>query len=115
MLFQEAHPSSKLGDVPLKTPCIIFFDDVTSQTISKNYSKLPPTLEEHPLALEEQPAGSSHAVSRAPSLKQAWGCSSQNTMHHLFDDVTSQTISKNYSKLPPTLEELPHTLELLLT
>ena len=24
MLFQEAHPSSKLGDVPLKTPCIIF-------------------------------------------------------------------------------------------
>jgi hypothetical protein len=32
-------------------------------------------------------------------------------MHHLFDDVTSQTISKNYSKLPPTMEELPLTLE----
>jgi len=62
MLFQEPHPSSKLGDVPLKTPCIIFFDDVTSQTISKNYSKLPltmeklpPTMEEQPLAMEEQP------------------------------------------------------------
>jgi len=26
-------------------------------------------------------------------------------MHHLLDDVTSQTISKNYSKLPPTLEK----------
>jgi hypothetical protein len=55
MLFQEAHPSSKLGDVSLKTPCIIFFDDVTSQTISKNYSKLPPTLEKLSLAMEELP------------------------------------------------------------
>jgi len=34
-------------------------------------------------------------------------------MHHLFDDVTSQTISKNYSKLPSTLEELPPTMEKL--
>jgi len=32
-------------------------------------------------------------------------------MHHLFDDVTSQTISKNYSKLPPTLEKLPLAME----
>jgi len=32
-------------------------------------------------------------------------------MHHLFDDVTSQTISKNYSKLPLTLEELSLTME----
>ena len=34
-------------------------------------------------------------------------------MHHLLDDVTSQTISKNYSKLPHTLEKLSLTMEQL--
>jgi len=112
MLFQEAHPSSKLGDVPLKTSCIIFLmmsPPKQSQKIIQSY-RIP------------WRNSRSHAISRGSSLKQAWGCSSQNTMHHLFDDVTSQTISKNYSKLPSTLEELslameeqPPTLKLLST
>jgi hypothetical protein len=43
MLFQEAHPSSKLGDVPLKTPCIIFLmmsPPKQSQKIIQSY-RLP--------------------------------------------------------------------------
>jgi len=43
MLFQEAHPSSKLGDVPLKTSCIIFLmmlPPKQSQKIIQSY-RLP--------------------------------------------------------------------------
>jgi len=43
MLFQEPHPSSKLGDVPLKTPCIIFLmmlPPKQSQKIIQSY-RLP--------------------------------------------------------------------------
>jgi len=43
MLFQEAHPSSKLGDVPLKTPCIIslmMLPPKQSQKIIQSY-RLP--------------------------------------------------------------------------
>jgi len=66
MLFQEAHPSSKLGDVSLKTPCIIFL------------MMLPPKQSQKIIQSYRRPWRScrSHAISRAPSLKQAWGCSS---------------------------------------
>ena len=42
MLFQESHPSSKLGDVPLKTPCIIFLmmsPPKQSQKIIQSYRR----------------------------------------------------------------------------
>jgi len=62
MLFQEAHPSSKLGDVPLKTPCII------------SLMMSPPKQSQKIIQSYRRPwrSGSSHAISRGSSLKQAW-------------------------------------------
>jgi len=57
MLFQEAHPSSKLGDVPLKTPCIISLmmsppkqSQKIIQSCRRPWRSSRPTLEEQPLS-----------------------------------------------------------------